>query len=214
MRSITIPLIILSFVVMAGPLLTEVDAERADTGYLPPLQNREVLYNQAYTGTMDNAGQGDDQYLRAEDFVLEEVGCIESIEWWSVYIGSQSDTFHLRIYDDNDSAPGTLLWEVPAITAVNTDTGDDFTGYNIYQSLITLDPADYFQTEEDKIYWFSMYYNGSGFYWGLLTDEGNMALSYDGGDWSNLEWIGFFRLNGTSNQALEATTWGAIKTAL
>ncbi len=209
----TIVLLLLTCVSFASTLLPVISSEGSENilpGY--PAPGRTVLFDQAYSGIMDNAGQGDGLYLRADDFILPEVGRVESIEWWSIFVSSQSNSFHLRIFADNSGVPGSLLWEVPVMNAVNTDTGDDFTGYNIYRSEVILDPADYFQTEEGITYWFSMYYNGTGFYWGLLTEGGNMAMSYDGGDWSSLEWIGMFRLNGTYNQSLQGTTWGDIKT--
>ncbi len=211
MKSIFVLLILITTVSLGDPLLLETDSQNPSTGYTPPPSSRSILFDQSYTGTMDNAGQAEDLYLRAEDFYLTEIGIIESVEWWGVFVGSQSNTFHLRIYDDNDSSPGTLLWEVPSASVTNTDTGDELSGNKIYHSEVTLDPSEYFQTEENGIYWFSMHHNGVGFYWGLLTQDGNMALCYDGGEWSSLDWIGFFRINGTFNQALETTTWAGIK---
>ncbi len=213
MRLASFLIMLFTVVSFADSLLWDTDSVCPSTGYTPP-SSRSVLFDQSYSGTMDNAGQGDELYLRAEDFFLTQEGSIESIEWWGIFIGSQSSTFHLRIYDDNDSSPGTLLWELPEVSVVNTDTGDDFSGHNIYHSEVTLDPSDYFQTEDGEIYWFSMYHNGTGFYWGLLTAGGNMALSYDGGEWSSLEWVGFFRLNGTFSLVLQANTWAGIKTGI
>ncbi len=196
-----------------GPSGTEIRT----AGYLPPIPDRTVLFDQAYAGIMDNAGQGDGLYLRADDFVLSEAGCIESIEWWSIFISGQSGTFHLRIFADSSGLPGTLLWEVPAISSINTDTGDDFNGsYDIYHSEVNLDPADYFTAEGGTTYWFSMYYSGTGFYWGLLTEGGNMALYYYyEKPWSSLEWIGMFRLSGSHTGAImNETTWATIKAGI
>ncbi len=217
MRTTGIVLILLAVVSYGDSSFLKKTSERIETGYEPPLPEGEVLFGQAYDGVMDGGSNCGGAYVVADDFVLTEAGRVESIEWWGVFFAGQSGSFHLRIcsndsnYQDVPGTPGDVLWEVPAASVVNTDTGDDFSGYNIYHSEIALDPSDYFEAEASVIYWFTVHYNGSLYFWGVLTSGGNMCYSHHGGDWSQQTCVCFFRLNGTSYQALEATTWAAIK---
>ena len=153
MRITGIILILLSIVSYAGSSLSQNTSERIETAYEPPVPDAEVLFEQAYAGVMDGGSNCGGTYVVADDFVLTEAGRVESIEWWGMFFSGQGGSFHLRICSNDSSdqdvpgTPGDVLWEIPAASVVNTDTGDDFSGSNIYRSEIVLDPSDYFETE-------------------------------------------------------------------
>ena len=218
MRIMGIFMILVAVVSYADSSLLKNSSEKAETGDVPPLTGRSVLFDQAYTGVIDTALRSGGLYLNADDFVLTEAGQVESIECWSIFVGGQDGSFYLRIYSNYTgcqnvpSTPGDILWEIPAASAVNTDTGDDLFGNDIYHTEIVLDSSDYFAVESNTVYWFSIYYNEENYYWGILEEGGLMCHSYDSGDWTTHDSVCFFRLNGTPSQALEATTWAAIKT--
>ena len=215
MRITGLVLTLLAFVTNADSSLFENTSDRTESGYTPPVPGGAVLFDQAYSGLVQNVVKSTALYNSADDFILTEAGQVESIEWWSLYVSEQTGSFRLRIYaNDCDSptvpgAPGDILWEVLDVSVENTDTGDDFYGYDIYHTEIILDSSDYFQAEVARVYWLSIYYNETDFYWCTL-DGGNLYTAF-GQTWHSFDSAGLFRLNGTPYQALEATTWAAIK---
>ncbi len=211
MRITVIVLILLAVVSYSDSSLSQIASDRIETGYVPPVSDLEVLFDQSYLGTMDGGVECYGQSINAEDFLLTEAGRIESIEWWGLFFTGESDSFYLRIYS-NDSyyqdvpgTPGELLWEVPAAVVKNTPSGGP------YRTKTDLDSSDYFEAEANTVYWFSPHYNGTAYFWASLLEGGNMCISIAGGDWVHESYVGFFRLNGTSYLPLEATTWAAIK---
>ncbi len=217
MRITVIIMSLLAIVSFADSSLSQNTSERIETGYVPPVPDGSVLFDQSYTGVIDDAIRAGGLFLRADEFILTEAGRVESIEWWGVFPSGQSGSFYLRIYSNDSNfqdvpgTPGDILWEMPAASVVNTDTGDDIFGFDIYHTEIILDPSDYFEADASTVYWFSIYYNESNYYLGVIEYIGNMCLSYSGGGWTSNDYTSFFRLNGTSYLALKANTWAAIK---
>ncbi len=211
MRIAVIAMILLAVVSSADSSLSQIASAGIETGYNPTVPGGVVLYDQSYTGVMDGGIESYGVNINADDFLLTEAGRVESIEWWGLFLSGESDLFYLRIYSNNDNEPGDVLWEVPAASVKNTITGENNSDLDIYRTEFVLDPSDYFEAEASTVYWFSPHCNGTDYFWGALQEGGNMCNSYDGGDWTHQNHVGFFLLNGTSHQALEATTWAAIK---
>ncbi len=204
MRKLTVLLMLLVAVSFASDassaISPEDNTETTSTGYVAPLGSKAVLFDQAYDGLCDNGRWSSGVWRQADDFSLTNPGRIENLEWWSLYTAAPGSDYNVRIYDDNSGEPGTMLWEVAAITPTDTDTGDDAFGYDIYHTAVTLDTTDYFLLEDGTTYWLSAYWSSDRFYW-TVWDGGNMMESNNDGPWSTNSDIAMFRLNGTEDLA-------------
>ncbi len=204
MRKLTILLMLLVAVSFAGntssAISPEDNTETTSTGYVAPLGSKAILFDQAYDGGGNNANNYGSQYRQGDDFSLTNPSRLESVEWWSLFMSSV-DTMDLRIFDDSSGLPGTILWEVPNVTATVTDTGDDFSGYDIYHVEVVLDPADYAFLEDGVTYWFSPFHDGSSAYWMRWSSDTSAFSNNNGSSWDTKDGNHMFRFNGTEDLA-------------
>ncbi len=206
MRKLTVLLMLLVAVSFASDVISaldlDADAETTDTGYIAPIpMSKSVLWEYPYAGTVDNGVGSHSTQQVADDFVLTNPSRLESLEWWGLYTVALGADYNLRIYDDNSGEPGTILWEVAAITATDTDTGDDFSGYDIYRTVATLDPTDYCLLEDGTTYWFSAVWFDQWFFWCNISSGSLRYTMNDGASWPGLPSSVFFRLNGSEELA-------------
>ena len=183
-------------------LLTAVLASPAELGYLTPQgvqavsayyapASRAVLWENVYAfGDLSNGLNSSGSYSSQDDFTLAADSIIQGFENWCIFACTVGSNYTLTIYSDSSGAPGTELWTATPESVVNTDTGDDNWGYDIYHSDITLASADYFSASAGT-YWMEFYYNEMSWYW-LCADGGNM---YQNG--ADTGYDAFFRINGT-----------------
>lgn len=179
-------------------------AAPAELGYLPPLGGGvaevmhspnypDVLWENPYSyGDLVNGLTSSGSYHSQDDFTLAADATIEGFEVWCVFTSGPGSAYQLTLFADSGGAPGSQLWTGTPDTVVNTDTGDDQWGYDLYHSDISLAPADYFSGTAGTTYWIEFYYTGGTYYW-LCESGGNM---YQSG--SNTGYDAFFRVNGTA----------------
>jgi len=70
----------------------------------------DVLFDQSYTGTVDNAYGYHNGFYLVDDFALGNPSRLESIEWWGIF-SMDVGNFDIQLLDDDDSGlPGTVVW--------------------------------------------------------------------------------------------------------
>ncbi|MBD3373367.1 MAG: hypothetical protein GF403_11715, partial [Candidatus Coatesbacteria bacterium] len=166
-------------------------AAPAELGYLPPLDGvaASVMYSPNYPavlwenpysyGDLLNGLNSSGSYHCQDDFTLAAGATIEGFEAWCAFASGPGSAYQLTLFADSGGAPGSQLWQAAPDTVVNTDTGDDKWGLDLYHSDISLAPADYFSATAGTTYWIEFYYTSGTYYW-LCAADGNMHQN--GGD--------------------------------
>ena len=204
MRKLTVLLLLLvavSFAADTGSVsITDTTVEITDTGYVAPLGSKAILVDQAYDGTIDQARNYSGNRCQADDFSLTNPSRLENIEWWSLFTSGTS-TMDLRVHNDNGGLPGTILWEQLDVNATFTDTGDDFSSYDIYHVEVILDPADYAFLDDGTTYWLSLHHDSTGAYWCRWNGGTAAESNNNGSTWFSQSATYTLRLNGTEDLA-------------
>ncbi|MEA3266614.1 MAG: hypothetical protein U9P42_06700 [Candidatus Fermentibacteria bacterium] len=157
----------------------------------------------------------------ADDFELTDDYDVRTIDVWMIFTGAQATAMNLSILSDNagDSDPSTAteIW-AEAVPCVNTDTGDDNWGYDIWHTSCTVNTDIYPELDAGQHYYF-VTQGETGDNCFIIVSENYVAdLCWynDGSGWvrsdaafgenSDL----FFDFYGELT-AIESMTWGSVK---
>ncbi|MCD4733040.1 hypothetical protein K8R78_02250 [bacterium] len=213
MRKLTVLTMLLTLFVVAsfaGSILS--DTSTFDTPLLYSSDNFEpltdVLWENPYDYSLLTEGAYSySTYHSQDDFVLTTESSLEGFELWTCYSGSHPRTLEVALFADDGGSPGTELWRVTVDPGniTDTDTGDDKWGFDLFHTVILLDPADY-HTEAAGTYWVEFYDPGGTLFAWLCEDGGNLHQN----DWES--WFdAFFAVLTNVGSTIEETTWGQIK---
>jgi hypothetical protein len=174
----------------------------------PPPPGLDVLWANPYeydwlTYGFSSSGGHDTQ----DDFTLENSGVVKGFECWFIYETDHPKPFTATIRYDTGGDPAGTLWTADITDVTDTDTGDDWSGFNVYRTELLLEEDDYVFVEAGTTFWLELYWTGvpSGSW--LCEDIGNLHFDGDIYDFS-----AFFIILGTpSGEDVQTASWGEIK---
>jgi len=165
----------------------------------------DVLFEQPWDGSCTN-GYSLVNYA-ADDFTLTNSSRLESIAWWGFYSSTVDGTFDVALYEDASGLPGTVIFSETGVSPTITNTGDDWSGFDVYLHEFALDSADYLLLDSGSSYWLSLHRVGgtASTYW--LCDSGGLsAASNNGTSWVSQSYTMMFQLDGSEDTTAPAVS--------
>jgi len=143
-----------------------------------------------------------------DDFVLDSQSRLEAVMLYTAYEEAHPRDLELAAYEDVAGSPGSELWRITVSgnNITDTNTGDDAFGFDIWETRLELDPADYHELPAGT-YWLEVYDPTDKLFGWYCEDDGNFQI-YGG---TVFDHSAFFTVEGTPNSAVHPASWGAIK---
>ncbi len=143
-----------------------------------------------------------------DDFVLDSQSQLEAVILYTAYEEAHPRDLELAVYEDDAGSPGPELWRITVSgdNITDIDTGDDAFSFDIWETRLELDPADY-QELPTGTHWLEVYDPTDQLFGWFCEDGGNFQIYGH----TVFDYSAFFIVEGTPNSPVHPASWGAIK---